>query len=271
MAAGAKGRNKKKSKARKNDLDVPPDKALYLSDPSFEEWMLFILRVSEKTLSDPDIEYKIPWVEIDGNHHEIPEDTFLTREALRLLHPRMPKIWKIADQDKLVNPDEDGASRERFSKRYSSCSDAWDWYTREQDKIRTHIRGGTEANPTKANPKHPYYDADYVRKGRYSFVEILAKQYNQNKEEIFVEFTKSDAFALNLDSAKRFFFKNALLEFPTNETLCQMQKEFDRCIIHVDETRVNDPTRGYLVVLTISKSGAVIGRTQIPHAIPKEI
>lgn len=411
MAGASNARtNKKKYKGRKvtdgrwiklpghqDELD-PPDKPVLLADPSFEEWMMIILGVSEEMLSDNNTEYLLPWINVEDNTHEMPEDVFFTREALRLLYPRMPKIWKVTDEtllkpgkkkevasggghrrfglrehrDTLVNPwayltcreqaickkvndpdhpdyneeheyfgrsaigrrpkdlpeeaewendsimlmmkkkfndnkekiildmiNEEGPDTywknkspatknsyiEKIKKEYPLnrqiaalkqveepiANPPWIWYTREQNKIRTRIRGGSATNPSTPEPEHPYFHTDFIRKGKHSFLDMLAEQYNKNKEHIFMEYIKSSEFAENLDKDRMAFLRKAMEEFPKNQTFRELDKAFDRCVIHVDPERCNDPNYGYIEVNTVSKSGRVIGVTPINNPIPRAI
>lgn len=284
MAGASNARtNKKKSKSRKNathepghhgELD-PLDKPVLLSDPSFEEWMMIILQVSEEMLSHDNSEYVLPWINVEDNFHELPDDLFFTREALRLLYPRMPRIWKVKDPT-LLKPgikkvDASGGGHRRFGFRKLTILNPWMWYTKEQNKIRLRIRGGSETDPSTHDPEHPYYHVDFIRKGRHSFLNMLAEDYKTNKEKIFMEYINSSEFGETLENERSAFIRKAMEEFPNNQTFCKLDTEFDRCVIHLDQQRCNDPFVGYIEVLTISKSGRVIGRTSINHAIPKAL
>ena len=285
MAGASNARtNKKKSKpgrkvthdtGHQDELD--PDKPVLLADPSFEEWMMIILGVSEEMLSDNNTEYLLPWINVEDNTHEMPEDVFFTREALRLLYPRMPKIWKVTDKT-LLKPgkkkeDASGGGHRKFGLREhgDTLVNPWIWYTREQNKIRTRIRGGSATDPSTPQPEHPYFHTDFIRKGKHSFLDMLAEQYNKNKEHIFMEYIKSSEFAENLDKDRMAFLRKAMEEFPKNQTFCELDKAFDRCVIHVDPERCNDPNYGYIEVNTVSKSGRVIGVTPINNPIPRAI
>ena len=236
---------------------------------------MIILGVSEEMLSDNNTEYLLPWINVEDNTHEMPEDIYFTREALRLLYPRMPKIWKVTDET-LLKPgkkkeDASGGGHRRFGSREQTILNPWIWYTREQNKIRTRIRGGSATDPSTPEPEHPYFHTDFIRKGKHSFLDMLAEQYNKNKEHIFMEYIKTSDFSENLDKDRMAFLRKAIEEFPKNQTFCELDKAFDRCVIHVDPERCNDPNYGYIEVNSVSKSGRVIGVTPINNPIPRAI